>query len=87
MPAAIQKGSDTPLIVNEVQGLVTTFSVVFITIMLDAVNYTKKKKQKKKKKQIIGVYFSAYSISLHCEMYHIYYYIIPGLQRNELTIL
>lgn len=34
------EGSNFPLIVNKVQGLVTTFSVVFITIMLHKMNYT-----------------------------------------------
>lgn len=59
MPAAIREGSNSPLIVIKVQGggglVITTFSVVFITILLDKMNYT----------EIIGVYFSAYSLYLY----------------------
>lgn len=60
----LREESNPPLIVNKVQGLVTTFSVVFITIMLHDELYRKK---------IIGVYFSAYSISL-LRIYLLLYY-------------
>lgn len=38
----LREESNPPLIVNKVQGLVTTFSVVFITIMLHDELYRKK---------------------------------------------
>lgn len=58
------EGSNSPLIVNKVQGLVTTFSVVFITIMLHKMNYTE---------NYIGVYFNVYSISV-LRIYHLLLY-------------